>query len=335
MEAEQATRAVSSPSSVLLSVDIVVPVFNEGSILENLYRRLCQAVEALPQRFRFWFVNDGSTDDTAAVLAALAAQDPRLEVIELSRNFGHQAAITAGLDRATGDHVITLDGDGEHPPELIPQMLELASQGFEVVLTQRTDPLKAGVFKKTSADLFYSLINRISDTQIIRGCGDYRLLSRKVVAELCKMRETHRFLRGMVPWMGFRTAILPYQPAPRLGGKTKYTLPKMVRLAFAAVLSFSLAPLYLIGSLGGLFLLLAFVDLIYLLARRMAASTAPPAAWDNPLVFFILLIGGLILVALGIIGIYVGYILQEVKQRPIYIVRHSTDGRTGSENHDL
>ncbi len=243
-----------NPAPTHPRVDIVIPVYNEEEALAAFHRQLSQAIAGLPYQFTIFYINDGSTDHTQQRLEEIAAADARLVVVELSRNFGHQSALTAGLDLAQGDYVITLDGDGQHPPELIPEMLQLAQAGYDMVLTQRMEQGEPSGFKRWTSHFFYRLINRIGDTNIQPGGADFRLLNRSVVQSLRGMREYHRFLRGMVAWMGFRQVILPFTPAPRLGGSSKYSLRKMFRLGADAVFSFSLVPLYLSISLGLLFL---------------------------------------------------------------------------------
>ncbi len=311
-------------SSQTPSVDIIVPFFNEEKVAAQFHQLLCQAIDPLPGRFNIWYVNDGSKDNTQSVLEKIAREDSRVKVIELSRNFGHQAALTAGMDQASGDYTITLDGDGQHPPALIPQMLALAQTGYDIVLTQRIESDDLPAFKRWSSERFYSLINRISDTPILPGSADFRLLARPVVEALRSMREQHRFLRGMVSWSGFRSVILPFTPPARLAGESKYSLAKMLRLAMNAVFSFSLIPLYAAISVGALFMLLALVEVIYVLSFWISGNTAKLAPGWSSLMFMLLLVGGALMVFLGILGIYVGYIYQEVKRRPVYIIRSKT-----------
>lgn len=305
------------------TVGIVVPVYNEEDALLAFHQQLCQVIDALPYRFSIYYVNDGSSDRTNEILTELAGNDPRITAIELSRNFGHQAALTAGLDVAEGDWVITMDGDGQHPPEMIPQMLELACSGYDLVLTQRNDEMNGSVFKRQTASLFYNLINRIGDTKVLPGGADFRLMSHSVVVAFREMREYHRFLRGMVSWMGYRTVILPYTPPERLGGKSKYSLRKMLRLATDAIFSFSLVPLYIGISLGVVMLLLAVIEMIYVLSFWVTGNQANLEPGWSSLMFVILVIGGILMILLGFIGIYIGFIFQEVKRRPIYLVRQT------------
>jgi dolichol-phosphate mannosyltransferase len=299
----------------------VIPTYNEAGVVEQSYDRLCAALASLPHDFAITYVNDGSTDGTAASLEALSGRDPRVRVVELSRNFGHQAALTAGIDASTGDAVITMDGDGQHPPELIPQMVELIAQGYDIVQGQRMDDAETGGMKKLTSAAFYRLLNVMSGTHVQPGAADFRAMSRQAVDALKSMPEYHRFLRGMISWIGFQTVILPYHEATRIGGESKYSMRKMMRLAMDALFSFSLAPLYIGLSMGGLLLCLAFVEMLYVLSFWVTGRTSGLAPGWSSLMFVVLIIGGMLMVLLGFVGVYVGYIFQEVKRRPVYLVR--------------
>lgn len=303
------------------SIAIVIPVFNEAEVLEQMHARLRAVIDSLPYRFLIYYVDDGSTDETPSILRALAAQDSRIRILTLSRNFGHQAALTAGLDHAEGDIVISLDADGQHPPELIPEMIQLILQGYDIVQTQRLDEDQPASFKKWSAAAFYRLINLLSGTNILAGAADFRALSRQAVDALKSMPEYHRFLRGMVAWIGYRTIILPYHPQERLAGRSKYSLRKMIKLALDAIFSFSLIPLYIGLSLGLLLLCLAVLEMAYVLSFWITGRTSHLAPGWSSLMFVILIVGGMLMVLLGFIGLYIGYIFQEVKRRPIYLLR--------------
>ena len=303
------------------TVDLVIPVYNEAGVVERTHARIRSALDGLPYNFHFYYVDDGSSDGTAGSLSELAHHDPRVTVLPLSRNFGHQAALTAGLDASRGDIVITMDGDGQHPPEMIAEMLRLMTQGYDIVQTQRMDEAQPASFKKWTSGLFYRLINAISGTQILPGAADFRALSRQAVDALKAMPEYHRFLRGMVAWIGYPTVILPYQPGERISGRSKYSVGKMIRLALDAVFSFSLVPLYIGLSLGGVLLCLAFVEMAYVLSFWVTGRTSGLAPGWSSLMFVILIVGGMLMVLLGFIGVYIGYIFQEVKRRPIYLLK--------------
>lgn len=309
--------SISSPPTVA----IVIPVFNEAEVIEQTYSRLRAVIDPLPYQFLIYYVDDGSKDETPRLLRNLAGQDPRIRILTLSRNFGHQAALTAGLDHAEGEIVISMDADGQHPPELIPEMIALIRQGYDIVQTQRLDEAQPASFKKWSSALFYRLLNLMSGTEILPGAADFRALSRQAVEALKAMPEYHRFLRGMVAWIGYRTVILPYHPRQRLAGRSKYSLRKMIRLAMDAIFSFSLVPLYIGISLGILFLFLAVLEMAYVLSFWITGRTSHLAPGWSSLMFVILIIGGIIMVLLGFIGLYIGYIFQEVKRRPIYFLR--------------
>jgi len=302
-----------------LTVDIVIPVFNEAAVVEQTHANLRSIIDTLPQSFTIYYVNDGSTDGTSDSLDGLARKDRHVHVIELSRNFGHQAALTAGLDASRGDVVITMDGDGQHPPELIPQMLDLVKKGYDIIQTQRMDSMQRGTFKEWTSGGFYRLLNTLSGTHILAGGADYRALSRQAVEALKSMPEYHRFLRGMISWMGYSTVILPYHESKRIAGKSKYSLGKMFRLAMDAIFSFSLIPLYVGLSMGGLLLFLALLEMIYVLSFWVTGRTSNLAPGWSSLIFVILIVGGMLMVSLGFVGVYVGYIFQEVKRRPVYL----------------
>lgn len=313
------------PENPDLSLDIIVPIYNEQETVEKFHRQLCQTVAELPNHVAIYYVNDGSNDNTGVILKRLAENDNRVVTVELSRNYGHQAALTAGLDVSSGEAVITMDGDGQNPPELIPEMLSQFLNGYDMVLTKRIDKQQTSFFKRWTSEMFYRLINRISNTEVIPGGADFRLLSRGVVDELKKMREYHRFLRGMVSWMGFRTVILPYVAAPRIGGKSKYTSKKMFKLAMDAIFSFSLVPLQIGLGIGILFLILALAEGIYVLSFWLRGQSQQLAPGWSSLMFMLLIVGGSVMTTLGMIGIYVGYIFQEVKNRPIYLISEIKD----------
>ena len=301
------------------TVDLVIPVFNEAGVVAQTHARVRAVVDPLPNHFTITYVDDGSQDVTTEEIRSL--DDRRVRVLELSRNFGHQAALSAGMDASQADIVITMDGDGQHPPEMIPEMITLIVQGYDIVQTQRVDVVQPASFKKWTSGLFYRLINTISGTRVLPGAADFRALSRQAVEALKIMPEYHRFLRGMVSWIGFATVILPYQPGERISGVSKYSLRKMFHLAMDAIFSFSLVPLYVGLSLGGMLLCLAIVEMMYVLSFWITGKTSNLAPGWSSLMFVILIVGGMLMVLMGFIGVYVGYIFQEVKRRPVYIVK--------------
>ena len=306
-----------------LAIDIIVPLYNEEQIVAEFHRELMDVVTRLRREHdvRICYVNDGSVDHTGAELAKLAADDAGVTILELSRNFGHQAALTAGLDRAEGDVVVTLDGDGQHPPELITEMVALYRAGYEVVLTQRVagDQPRS---KRWASTGFYRLLSVIGDTRITAGSADYRLVSRPVLEALREMREYHRFLRGMVAWAGYRTVVLPYAERARIGGRTKYSWRGMARLAADATFSFSLVPLKIALVVGLCFLVLAAAEAIYVLSFWLTGRQHQLVPGWASLMFMVLIVGAALMIAVGLVGIYVGYIFQEVKRRPVYLLRN-------------
>ena len=310
-----------------LRIDIVVPVYNEEQVVGLFHRELLDVVTSLRREHdvRICYVNDGSVDGTGAELAKLAADDAGVTVFELSRNFGHQAALTAGLDRAEGDVVVTIDGDGQHPPALIAEMVALYRAGYEVVLTQRVAADQPR-FKRWTSTAFYRVLSVIGDTAITAGSADYRLLSRPVLAALREMREYHRFLRGMVAWAGYRTVVLPYAERPRMGGRPKYSLGGMARLAADATFSFSLVPLRIALVVGLCFLVLAAAEVLYVLSFWLTGRQHLLAPGWASLMFMMLIVGAALMIAVGLVGIYVGYIFQEVKRRPVYLLRDVNRG---------
>ena len=303
-------------------VDLVIPIYNEAGVVEQTHAQVRAVVDSLPYDFKFIYVDDGSNDGTVDVLRKIADGDSRISLLQLSRNFGHQAALTAGLDASRGDLVITMDGDGQHPPAMIPQMIKLIEQGFDIVQAQRIAARdeRSISFKKITSNLFYRLINIISGTQVLQGAADFRALSKNALDGLRSMHEYHRFLRGMISWMGYSSVILPYHEPARVGGKSKYSLGKMIRLASDAIFSFSLAPLYIGLSAGLGFFVLAAAQLIYVLTLWLTGHTERIVAGWSSLMGVVLIASGIIMILLGFIGVYVGYIFQEVKRRPIYLI---------------
>lgn len=304
-----------------LKIDLVIPVFNEVGVIEQTHAQICEVIDHLPYTFSIYYVDDGSSDTTVDSVAALANRDQRIILLELSRNFGHQAALTAGLEASQGDFVISMDADGQHPPAMIAQMIELFCQGYDIIQAQRAEDISASSFKQLTSSAFYSLINGISGTRIIPGAADFRGMSRQAVDALKAMPEFHRFLRGMISWMGYKSAILPYRQPARVAGRSKYSLGKMLRLASDAIFSFSLIPLYIGLSTGLVFFALAFIQLTYVLTLWITGNTERVVPGWSSLMAILLIASGIIMILLGFIGVYVGYIFQEVKKRPIYLLK--------------
>ncbi len=298
------------------TVSVVVPMLNEEQTVSVFYDRVCASLAG--EDFEVVVVDDGSTDATADRLAQLALDDPRVKVIELSRNFGHQTALTAGLDHAAGAAVVMIDADLQDPPELIPTMLAKWRAGAEVVYAVRSDRAGETRVKLLTARIFYRVISRLAQIELQRDAGDFRLLDRRALDALLSMRERNRYLRGMTVWVGYTQAAVPYRRDPRFAGTTKFTPGKMLRFSVDAIASFSHAPLQVATLVGvvcaGLALALApltFVARILGIYERGVPT----------LLGAVLLLGGLQLMTLGVIGEYVGRIYDEVKRRPLYVVR--------------
>jgi polyisoprenyl-phosphate glycosyltransferase len=299
-------------------LSVVVPLHDEEGTLRELYARVCDALDRLP--FELVLVDDASRDLTGEMLAGLAAEDPRVRVIHLSRNFGHQAALTAGLEHARGDAVAMLDGDLQDPPALLRRMVEHWRSGSDVVYAVRTERIGEGRVKLATARWFYRLFARIADVDLRPNSGDYRLLDRRALDALLRMRERNRFLRGMTAWIGFTQTAVPYERDARYAGETKYTAARMLRFSFDAISSFSWVPLQLATLLGFLFSAVALLTIPVVIGLRLAGQTIPGFA---TVLCVILLIGGIQLITVGIIGEYVGRIYDEVKGRPLYLVRET------------
>jgi glycosyltransferase involved in cell wall biosynthesis len=297
-------------------LSVVAPVYNEEALIDEFYARVCAALEGLP--FELVLVDDGSSDGTAAALERLAEHDPRVRVVFLSRNFGHQTALTAGLDHAGGDAVVMLDADLQDPPELIEKMLDHWRAGCDVVYAVREQRDGESRFKLSTAKWFYKLFDRLAQVELQHNSGDFRLLDRRALDALLSMRERNRFLRGMTVWVGYTQAAVPYKRDPRYAGETKYTIAKMVKFSLDAISSFSHRPLQLATLFGFIVSTVAFVAIPVVIVLRILGSYLPGF---SSITIAILLLGGIQLIAIGIIGEYVGRIYDEVKGRPLYLVR--------------
>ncbi len=303
------------PPRELGRLSVVAPMYDEEDTVEAFYDRVRRALDGV--RFELILVDDASRDRTPALLDRLADSDPRVKVLHLSRNFGHQAAITAGLEHASGDAVVMLDGDLQDPPELIPEMLDRWYAGADVVYGVRESRRGESRFKLVTASWFYRLFTRLTRLDLRENSGDFRLLDRRALDAVLALRERNRFLRGMTVWVGFVQTAVPYQRDARYAGQTKYTFRKMVRFSLDAIASFTSFPLQIATFLGFLFASLAFLMLpLVVVARLLEIYDAGVPS----LLFVVLLLGGIQLITVGIIGEYVGRIYDEVKGRPLYIV---------------
>jgi glycosyltransferase involved in cell wall biosynthesis len=323
---DKLSEAMSEPTlrtPTLLSV--VAPVYDEEELVEQFIARTIAAIA--DYEFELVLVNDGSSDSTPELLDRAAATDPRVRVIHLSRNFGHQAALTAGLEHAVGDVVAMIDADLQDPPELIRDMVASWSQGADVVYAVRKEREGETAFKLATASWFYKLFNKLAQVDLEPNSGDFRLLDRRALDALLAMTERSRFLRGMTVWVGFNQTAISYQRDARHAGETKYTLRKMLRFSLDAIASFSHLPLQLATYVGVLSAGLAFIAIPVVIILRIFDSYLPGF---GSITIAILLLGGIQLIALGVIGEYVGRIYDEVKHRPLYIVRDERNRPTGS-----
>jgi polyisoprenyl-phosphate glycosyltransferase len=311
-----APRIFDGEPRELSLVSVVAPVYNEDATIDEFYARVCAALGTLP--FELVLVDDGSSDGTPMKLETLAANDPRVRVVYLSRNFGHQTALTAGLDHARGDAVVMLDADLQDPPEVITTMLDHWRAGCDVVYAVREHRDGESRFKLATARWFYRLFDKLAQVELQQNSGDFRLLDRRALDALLSMRERNRFLRGMTVWVGYTQAAVPYHRDSRYAGETKYTLPRMLRFSLDAISSFSHRPLQLATLLGFLISTLAFIAVPVVAVLRILGSYLPGF---SAVTILILLLGGIELIAIGIIGEYVGRIYDEVKGRPLYLVR--------------
>jgi glycosyltransferase involved in cell wall biosynthesis len=303
---------------MLLSV--IIPCYNEDAVLRATHERLTSVLRGMGGvDYELIFVNDGSRDRTQQILAELQLFDPHMRVLLLSRNFGHQIAVTAGLEEATGAAVVIIDADLQDPPEVIPQMVQLWREGNEVVYGIRLEREGESRFKLWTAKAFYRVINRLSETKMPLDAGDFRLIDRKVVEVIKAMPERARFLRGMVSWAGFRQVALPYDRAGRHAGESKYPLRKMIHFAMDGIISFSLVPLKMAIWTGFLAIWIAVAGIIVAIVDRLLEKDLT-RGWAS-LFVAVLFMGGVQLVSLGILGEYLGRIYTEVKRRPLYVVQ--------------
>lgn len=312
--------AAPSPRELRL-LSVVAPVFNEEDTLREFHRRVTDALGDIS--FELVLVDDGSTDSSQSILRELLQDDERIRVITLSRNFGHQAALTAGLDHARGDATVMLDADLQDPPELIPEMLELWRSGTDVVFAVRKDRAGETRTKVATARWFYRLFSRLAQIDLAQNAGDFRLLDRTALNALNSMRERNRFLRGMTVWVGYEQAAIYYDRDARYAGETKFSPRKMIRFSLDAILSFSHVPLQAATVLGFLFSGVAFMGIPVAIGFRIAGEFVPGV---TTVLLAVLLLGGIQLITVGLIGEYLGRVYDEVKARPLYLVRGDTGG---------
>lgn len=301
-------------------ISIVLPTYNEEKNIPLVAERLQTVFDSLPEyELEMIFVNDGSKDNSYAELEKIAANNEKIKVLSFSRNFGHQLSLTAGYDYANGDAVICMDSDLQHPPELIPELISKWEEGFDIVYTTRNSKKKVSLVRRLISDFFYYLINTISNTKINKNAADFRLISRTALNEFLKMRETNRFLRGMVGWVGFKTISINYDVQERIHGKSSYSTYRLIKFAIEAITSFSGAPLRF-SFLFGLFIaIISFIYGAYLIIQYIFGGVEYISGWLSVLVS-ILFLGGMQLIFIGIVGEYIYKIYSETKQRPLYII---------------
>ncbi|MBC7943038.1 glycosyltransferase family 2 protein [Candidatus Saccharibacteria bacterium] len=303
-------------------ISIVVPCYNEEGNVVRLLGEVNRTMRG--QDFEIIFVNDGSSDLTLELLKSLALKDKRLKYLSFSRNFGHQAALRAGLKYAKGDAVVSMDADLQHPPNLLPKLIQKWHEGYEVVYTVRKDTNDTGVGKRATSALFYKMINFLSGLKIEEGAADFRLLDRKVVNVINDQQESSIFLRGYISWVGFRQIGIPYEPAKRFSGNSKYNLKKMISLAGTGVTQFSIKPLRLAHILAVVAFLMSLVYVVYAAVAAISGHTIP--GWLSLVILFVFMQGVQFLL-LGMIGEYLGRTFMQTKSRPEYIISETNDGK--------
>ncbi len=309
-----------------MDLSVIIPIYNEEANIAELYRRLRGVLDgmALPGGYELLFINDGSHDQSLALLKGLAEQDPRVRYFDFSRNFGHQIAVTAGLDQASGAAVAIIDADLQDPPELLTDLYAKLRQGYDVVYAKRRSRQGESYAKKLTAKVFYRILARITRVSIPVDTGDFRIVSRRIVQALRQMPEQHKFLRGQIAWVGFRQTFVEYDRAERAGGETGYTYRKMLSFALDGITSFSDTPLKAATIMGFTVSGVAFLLMLYTLYARLVRQDYEPG-WAS-LMMSILFLGGVQLIAVGVIGEYIARLSANVRQRPLYIIAETNHG---------
>ncbi|MEW4264882.1 glycosyltransferase family 2 protein [Priestia megaterium] len=315
--------------SSIVKYSIVVPVYNEEEVIHETYRRLTEVMRSTKEAYELLFVNDGSRDRTAEIIKDYSEQDSAVVLLDFARNFGHQIAITAGMDYARGEAVVVIDADLQDPPELILEMIEKWKQGFDVVYAKRTKRKGETYFKKQTAAMFYRFLRAMTDIDIPLDTGDFRLLDRKVCNQMNSIQEKNRFVRGLVSWVGFKQIAVEYERDERLAGESKYPLKKMLKLSMDGITSFSYKPLKLASYAGVTLSGVGFIYLLVVLYLKLFTDSTI-TGWSS-LIVIQLFFSGIILIILGMIGEYIGRIYDETKNRPLYIVREKYQLETRKE----
>lgn len=301
-----------------IAISVVVPAYNEQEVLPEFHKRLGMVLTALQMKSEIVYVNDGSCDATLTVMHELQKRDPRVAVVDLSRNFGKEIALTAGLDHTHGDAIVVIDADLQDPPELIPELVKQWQAGYDNVYAKRTEREGETFLKKATAHAFYRTIQKMSRIKIPEDTGDFRLLSRRAVNSLLQLREHHRFMKGLFTWIGYPSIAVPYKRDQRFAGETKWNYWNLWNLALEGITSFSIGPLKIATYMGFAFALTAFIYAIYIVLKTIMYGD--PARGYPSLMAVILLLGGVQLISLGIIGEYLGRMFNEIKGRPLYFV---------------
>lgn len=302
-------------------VSVVVPMYYEEEVAQECDKRMNAALKEYD--YEIIYVNDGSTDNTLPILKDIAEKNDKIKIISFSRNFGHQAAVTAGVHEAQGDCIVIIDADLQDPPEIIPDMIELWQQGNDVVYAKRKKRKGESAFKLFTAKMFYKILDGLTDTKIPRDTGDFRLIDRKVADAFNQMTEHNRFIRGMVPWLGFKQTPIEYVRDERYAGETKYPLRKMIKFALNGIVSFSVKPLQLVTRLGIFTLFASLAIIIYVLISKFTGH-ALMEGWAS-IMIVVTMLSGVQLIAIGVVGEYIARIYEETKKRPIYVVDEKTN----------
>ena len=305
-------------STISIELSVVVPVYNEEKNIEMLFNRIKENIPV--SNWELIFINDGSADNTLPLVIGLSHQYKQVKYIDFSRNFGHQHAISAGIENATGEYIIVMDGDGQDPPELIPELLEKAKSGFEVVYAKRKKRQGEGFLKKFTAKVFYRILRNITSIEIPVDTGDFRIIHRKIQAILKQMPEQHKYIRGQISWIGFNQTFIEYDRAERIHGTTKFTYKKMIQFALDGISSFSTWPLKIATLMGFGVSFICFIVILYTVYQKLFGFTV--TGWTS-MQISILFLGGIQLIGIGILGEYLGRVNENVKNRPHYIVKDS------------
>ncbi|MBO5417560.1 MAG: glycosyltransferase family 2 protein [Clostridia bacterium] len=299
---------------------VVVPVFNEEEVINETYKRLTEVMQSTGESYEIIFVNDGSRDKTALLAREICKNDSNVKLIDFSRNFGHQTAITAGMDHACGDAVVVIDADLQDPPEVILDMLKKWREGYDIVYGQRIKREGETIFKKLTAKVFYRFLRSMTEVDIPVDTGDFRLIDRKVCDAMKTISERNRYVRGIVSWLGFKSAPVEFERKKRFAGTTKYPLKKMIKFATDAIMSFSYKPLKIATFFGSFVSVFSFIGLIVMIILKLCGIGEYVDGWTS-LAVISLFLNGIVLMILGIIGEYIGRIYDEAKDRPLYVIR--------------